>query len=161
MSAIKQWAFSLCATMVACGILQMLMPKSNLEKMLRLVVSVFFLCCVLSPIVLRSPELMVDIEVASDQEIAERSRRVTELAESQARNAAAFALEQMVAGKLSQMGINAHALTININTNGQNAVELASAEIVLDETYKTRHDTLVRELEAELGVTVMLTYREG
>ena len=55
MEGIKQWAFSVCAAMVACGLCQMLLPKAGMEKIFRMTVSIFFLCCLLSPIVLQNP----------------------------------------------------------------------------------------------------------
>lgn len=156
MSAIKQWAFSLCAAMVAAGLVRMLLPKSSMEKLLRMVISVFFLSCLLSPAVLRDPALMVETEAAGREEMSARSERVTELAEKQLMDSARSALERLVREKLSQRGINAHEVTINIIAEEENDPRLESVELVLDSDDQEGHGDLCQELGRELGAPVTI-----
>ncbi|MGI6403947.1 MAG: stage III sporulation protein AF [Oscillospiraceae bacterium] len=159
MSAVKEWAFSLCAAMVAAGLVRMLLPKSNLEKMLRMVLSVFFLCCLLSPAVLRTPSLLVEIELAGREELTARSEKVTELARRQSLELARENLHKLVKEKLEQRGIIVHAITINMVTKGQNEMVLQSVELLLDAAEQQGHQGLAQELGRELGAEVLLRYR--
>lgn len=156
MEAVKQWGFSLCAAMVACGIAHMMLPKSNLEKMFRMVVSVFFICAILSPIVLRDTGLMVDIAFGAEVEIADRSGRVAEVADRQTLDRMRADLEKMIADKLSQKGIKVREVTININTSGQNSVQITSAEVLIASEHREQLDTISVELESELGCPVRI-----
>ncbi len=51
MGAVKDWALSVCMAVVAGGIAYMISPGKNLEKIYRVVLSVFFITVILSPIV--------------------------------------------------------------------------------------------------------------
>ncbi len=159
MSAVREWAFSLCAAMVAAGLVRMLLPKSNLEKMLRMVLSVFFLCCLLSPAVLRAPALMVEIENISREELAIRSEKVTDLARQQTLELARESLHKLVEEKLEQRGIKVHTITINMVTKGQNEMVLESVELLLDSADQDSDQSLAQELGRELGAEVILDYR--
>ena len=158
MIAVKQWAFAVCAAMVACGIAHMLLPKSNLEKMFRMVVRIFFLCAVLSPIILESPALMLEIPDSAQAQIAERSRRLEDVANGQALNMAKGAMEETVMAKLSQKGIKAHTVTINIITNGQNDIAIESASIALEYGEEGKRADIKKELEKELGCPITLEF---
>lgn len=159
MSAVREWAFALCAAMVAAGLVRMLLPKSNLEKMLRMVLSIFFLCCLLSPAVLRAPSLMVEIETVGREELAARSEKVAELARRQTLELARESLHKLVEEKLEQRGIKVHAITINMVTKGQNEMALQSVELLLDFADQDGHQSLAQELGRELGAEVILDYR--
>lgn len=164
MDAIKQWAFSICAAMVAAGLAQMLLPKSGMEKIFRTTVSIFFLCCLLSPIVLRDPGLRLELQEYSQSEIDARARRLTKTIDSQTGEAMQWQLEKIISEKLSQMGINYHQITININNNGQSGQEIQSVEIILDRVHEKDHQKIHAELARALGLTVRLGYkspREG
>lgn len=50
MEAISQWAASLCFAAAAGGLCQMLAPDSGLGRVLKLSISVFFLCSLLLPL---------------------------------------------------------------------------------------------------------------
>lgn len=49
MNGIKTMAASICLTLLACGIFSLLIPKSNLEKVMKFALGVFFLSSVVFP----------------------------------------------------------------------------------------------------------------
>ena len=165
MEAIKQWAFSICAAMVACGLSQMLLPKSSMEKIFRTTVSVFFLCCLLSPLVLQKPELRIELEEYAQSDIDARAARLRQVVQSQTAQASEGELKKIIAAKLSQMGINYHSITINMSINGQSENGIDSVEIELARSHAKDHDTIHAELAEAFGIPVRLGYvamgREG
>ena len=158
MEAIKQWCFSLCTAMVACGIMQMLMPNSSLEKVFRLTVSVFFLCVMLSPVLLQSPQLRIEVEEYSIQNIRMRAERLSTLMESQTDTAARQNIRKIIEEKLSEMGINCHSITIDIITKGQNIGQSFFADISLYGEDQNRNEEILRELRDLLGIDIRLKY---
>jgi len=156
MAGIRQWAFSICCTMVACGLAQILLPKSNMERLFKLCVSVFFLCCLLSPILLQKPELRVQVQEYAQEDIQRRAEQLSEVVERQSTSAVQASLEKIVADKLLEMGINYSSVAIHINTNGQNADEQFWVQVKLESGHEERRDQIRRELSAELGLDVVL-----
>ena len=159
MEAVRTWAFSICAAMAACGIALQLMPKSNLTGVFKLVVSVFFLCCLLSPVLLRFPgEPFLPPEYSAEIE-EEKSARLQEVMEKQTRISAERAAQKIIEDKLKQMGINYHSTAININVNGQSETE-AFVIIMLDKSLEPEHARLKRRIEETLGMDVNIGYTE-
>lgn len=156
MEGIRQWGFSICCTMAACGLAQILLPKSNLERLFKLCVSVFFLCCLLSPILLQKPELRIQVREYAQEDIQRRADQLSEIVERQSASAAKASLEKIVKDKLLEMGINHSGIAIHIKTNGQNADEQFWVQVKLDSGYAERRDQIRRELSEELGLDVVL-----
>jgi len=129
-----------------------------MEKAFRFVVSVFFLASLLTPVIIRFPELMVEIPLHTQAEIDERSQRVDELVRTQALDVARRRLRQMIGEKLSQRGINAHYIAINFTTSEQGEILLDSVDITVDMAHKQEEEALINHLEAELGSSVWLHY---
>lgn len=161
MDSIRQWAFSLCVAMAAGGIAQMLMPKSGLEKIFRLTVSAFFLCCLLSPFVFRMPLLELDVKAYEQESIDQRAKRLTDTVGHQTEQVAKQDIEKIIAEKLAEMGIKYHRITININTNGQNNPEVKTVEIELDRVHQREHDHIRKELTGTFGLDFRLGYVTG
>lgn len=158
MEAIKQWAFSICAAMVTCGLSQTLLPKSSMEKIFRTTVSIFFLCCLLSPIVLQKPELRIELEEYAQSDIDARAARLQQVVQSQTAQASEGELKKIIGTKLSQMGINYHSITINMSINGQSENRIDSVEIELDRVHAKDHDSIRTELTETFGVPIRLGY---
>ena len=57
MEAVRQWAFGLCAAAVACALAQLVLPGAGMQRVFRITCSVFFLCCLLSPVALAPGDL--------------------------------------------------------------------------------------------------------
>ena len=160
MEGIRQWAFSICAAIVACGIARMLVPKTSLEKIFSLTVSVFFLCCLLSPALLRAPRVSIELREYSQEEMNERARALQEVVGRQQNAAEEESVRKIIAEKLSQMGIKYYSVTIDITTEGQSEAA-CTATIILDNTHRQDHDRIAERLERELGIQVRLGYQSA
>jgi hypothetical protein len=62
MEIIRDWAFALCAAIVAGSILRILMPQGSMRRVFSLTLSVFILCCILAPFLLGGPEFRLELE---------------------------------------------------------------------------------------------------
>lgn len=157
MDSIQQWAFSICVAMVACGIARMLLPNSGLSKIFSITVSVFFLCSILSPALLRNPSLQIQIEEISREEMERRAQNLTNTLNIQSETALVYRLEKIIAEKLSETGIKYTDIAININTDGQEP-SVESVDITLDHSHEEDHESILRELQNTLGLPVRLGY---
>jgi len=160
MDAIRQWAFSICSAMVACGIAGLILPRGNLEKMFRLSVSVFFLCCLLSPVLLPKSALRFDLKEYTQEDIQERADAVTRVAEDQSLEAARENLEKIIGEKLGEMGIKYRVITINIITNGQSDQIVDTVEIVLDRQHEREHQQILSDLKETFDLDFRLGYEQ-
>lgn len=51
MESIRDWAFSICVASICGTIMNSILPECDLQKIFKTVYSVFFLCCIISPII--------------------------------------------------------------------------------------------------------------
>lgn len=50
MDGIRSWAFSVCAASICGAVLNIILPEGSTQKIFKTVFCVFFLCCVISPL---------------------------------------------------------------------------------------------------------------
>ncbi len=78
MQAITQWAAGICFAIAAAGICGMLVPQNALGKTFRMLLSVFFLCSVLSPLRSCSQRELPAVDTPPEQLAEEISQQLEE-----------------------------------------------------------------------------------
>jgi hypothetical protein len=155
MDSIKQWAFSVSGAMVAAGLCRRLIPRGGMEKLFRATVSVFFLCCLLSPFALERPAVDFQAQAYPQEAIEERARRLEEAVASQTEEAARWEAARLVGEKLDELGINYRDVAIKIEQNE------ITAEVILDRSHERDHVAIQAALEDALGFRVRLGYQSS
>lgn len=158
MAEIKTWAFSACAALIAGGIAQMLIPKSNMEKIFKLTVSIFFLCCLLSPFIIMRPDLMLDFSQESAYEMEQKTEELDKILQEQSMVAYKASIEKIIIDKCAQMGIKHKSITINIYNEGQSDTPVIDVELILDISHQQEHKEIKEEFEKFLELKVLLGY---
>jgi len=158
LNGIREWAFSACAAMAVCGIARMVLPAGNLQKVLNITISVFFMCCLLSPLALRTGGINIELNGYLQEESEKLAQQLMLGINAQANNAAEAAIEKIISEKLLDMGINHTGITININTNGQNDVRIENINIRLPVEYEERNTEIQDRLENAMGMKIQLVY---
>jgi hypothetical protein len=147
MQSVKIWAFSLCAAAVMSALIQMLAPKSQ-QKSLSLVVNLFLLLCLLSPLSgLRRASLP---EMPNSQEVAQTAGVKADAlyAGEIQRQIAAAASE-----KLRSLGIIAREVRIDIIIS-EDEFSIDGVRVLLDESDSRRAAQAKEALEDYLGLPV-------
>lgn len=78
----------ICAAAIACGLAQLALPKSSMQRVFNITSSVFFLGCLLSPIALPSIDLTVTPQSELQRRIDEKIARLSDAANEQTNMAA-------------------------------------------------------------------------
>ena len=115
MDAFRQWAFSLCAAAAVCALIELLLPELPLSRMVRLALSVFFLCVMIQPIGLGS--LTGEFSASADQGMAEAeqySQQMLDRIEGDLNRSAA----QAAAEVLEQGGFSPEKYGITVRAEG-------------------------------------------
>lgn len=160
MGDIRAWAMGVCAAAIACGVAQMILPKSGIQKVFNITISVFFLTCLFSPVLLSAGLGSLDI-APPDAMLDDIQQRATRLEETQQQQTEHFAVEtvrQQARDVLESLSVYDSKIYINIHDDGMGGISISECEIWLDEIYFPRHDEIRTELKATLGVTVRIGY---
>jgi len=160
MESIRQWAFGICAAAIACGLAQLILPKSNMQRLFNITSSVFFLSCLLSPLVLAP--ISLDLESADEmqREVQRRAKNLTSAVEEQTGEIASESIRIAAADRLAEMGIEYQKIYVNIHADDENGISISECEVELDESYLPRHDEIRTALMERLGVNVLIGYQK-
>ena len=150
MEEIRQWAFGICAAAVACGLTQMILPKSSMQRVFGITSSVFFLACLLSPIAFVPLSLDITVQEEFQQEADRRADRLRLTVEEQQRDAVSESVRLAAAGLLEEMGVEYRKIYISIS----------ECEVELDESWFPRHQEIREALLDRLGVNVLIGYKK-
>ena len=132
MEEIRQWAFGICAAAVACGLTQMILPKSSMQRVFGITSSVFFLVCLLSPVAL----VPLTLDITTQEEF------------------------QQEADLLEDMGVEYRKIYINVHEDGEGGISISECEVELDESWFPRHQEIREALLDRLGVNVLIGYKK-
>ena len=163
MDSVMKWGMSLCCAALAGGVAQILSPGGSMERIFRITLSVFFLCCVVSPFNGFSGNFSLEESgiLLQDRE-EEAALELSDAADKIFYRSAAEKLELLAQKKLEQMGINDAKLSVYITeTDHQLTAEDIVVEAVLPKECKDRHDEICTRLGYELGTTLRIGYTDG
>lgn len=163
MEVLRQWAFGVCAASIACGLVRIILPSSGMQRIFTVTASVFFLCCLLSPVVFTAV-LPGEFDLQNDdmmRQIEEKSSRLQSAVQEQNTALATESLRAAAAAALADMGVEYQKIYINVHDDGMGSISISECEVQLDQTYFQRHDEIHSALQARLGVTVRIGYKEA
>lgn len=150
MEEIRQFASMLCIAAVGCCMLKMLLPESTMEPVLKVVLSAFFLLCLLTPLRGIAPSLSAAPALLEGQ-ASPSTQSLTQAYNRQIEKAVADNLEAVISAKLEGMGISGANICINVNMDDGGRIDITGVEIAVDGEYAPRareiEDYVTRELE--------------
>jgi hypothetical protein len=147
MEHIKQYAFSLCVCALISTLILMLIPKSNLSKVVKITLSVFFLSSFLSPF-LWNIDLKSEIERYSPISFEEEYNKQYLKTNEYLINEVQLEVERIVLSELSNIGVQAIDVDIKIKNTNYQEFYIESVEIYLNkEDIKYQTDVYLKAKE--------------
>lgn len=149
MDRVQQWALGICLTVLVNAIVQYMIPKGSMERMLRLVIGAIVLCGLLLPLTqlsqldwqLEEPAAArYDYDGFSD----EVERQIFQQAE---RN-----IQQVVIAELEKNGYRWKNVSVRMDTNQDGSIVIEQVVVTLDKDTLVHKDELMARLEKNLGL---------
>lgn len=139
MEYVKQYAFSICVSALAATLCHMILPNSNISKVLKTAISVFFLSSLLSPFladfdILYEIERYTPIIPSSQQQIIEEQTNEYVIQQFELK------IKELILRDLKNIGIDPVNITVSIRENDDDSLSVENVEIFLsqnDSRYKT------------------------
>ena len=163
MDAVRQWAFGVCAAAVACALAQLLLPGAGMQRVFQITCSVFFLCCLLSPVALSPWDLELPAQrQAMLGQVEERTRRLEASLQEGTHRLARENLRRIAAQELARLGVEGGEISVDVHEDADNGISISGCGVVLPEGYAARQQEIQAALEAYLGVPVRIGWeKEG
>lgn len=155
MESIQDWAMTVCITMAGASVFSMLVPNSNLKKVVSFTIQLFFLSSLISPLILHPPQL----DFTAIYQEAAPTEELEAVVNSQTQNLAEEQLRQQLEQLLSQNGYKIEQIEIHINQTEDNG----QTEIILtcDPSEQTRQAELSALIERQIGVSPQILYTDN
>jgi stage III sporulation protein AF len=148
MEAIRQWATSICVTIVIVAIFSMLVPKGSMEKVVKFTVSVFFLISLLYPLMTNIGDFTLDVSA----EYTEGKQDTSQLEESMNQKLLDITQAKIVR-QLEQIlhnnEIETKKIEVIININEDNSILISKLVIKLDSSYKSEESKIKKIVKEE------------
>lgn len=139
---LKQWALTVAVSAAAGAVILMLTPDGALNKSVRTAVSLFMVIAMLSPFIkgIDFDDFTLNYETAEETDL-------TETVKEQMKTVT----ENKIIEILSEYGIKAEGINIDISTNGET---LTVEKITVFMTDSTNINNVKEKIKSELGVEV-------
>lgn len=129
MDALKSWGLAVCFAALAAGIAAIITPSGKMEKMFKLTISLFFLCCILVP--LFSLTNIIPKEIKLTDESSAGNTKLNSAITKQAENISSEKLRSMVIDCCSAEGVTPLKVEVQIITNKEGTMNAETAEVTL------------------------------
>ncbi|PWM41007.1 MAG: hypothetical protein DBX66_00410 [Clostridiales bacterium] len=150
METIRQFAAMVCVAAVGCCALRLLLPQSALEPVLRVILSAFFLLCLLLPLRgISLPEFSAG-SALFEGEVAGGQQQLSERLREQVEQAAGDNLRTVIDEKLKKFGISGTNIGIKIHTSTAGSIDITGVELMLPQEYAHLSEKARAYVEDEL-----------
>ena len=153
MDSIKAWAAALCIAAIVCAVLQMLAPKEGTGKVFKLILSAFFLCCLIMPLLRVGSLTRLDISVLPGEVQAEL---LEDRVNQQLMRQVQATVEQLAETALDSSGVKAEKIEVKTDTSPEGSIYIQQVTITLDKQSKPKALAAREVLEKQLGVSVVI-----
>lgn len=129
MSEITAFGSTLAATAVGCSLLRLLLPESSTARVVRVILSAFFLLCLLLPL----QELQLDTLWRGDAGSEETfsNGALEQMSQESLQRSIAQSVESLVVARLSAIGIQPQKVLATVNTGEEGRIDISEIRLVL------------------------------
>ncbi|WP_040196966.1 stage III sporulation protein AF [Candidatus Soleaferrea massiliensis] len=153
MDVVKQWAFSACAAVIVGAIIHMMAPNGKFEKIMKLTVSTFFLCCLFSPFILRSPALSFDVNSFFGEQAGSYASELEGQTNEQLYRQFRITLKEYIEKSLAEIDVVPNITDIEVDEEETDTTKIVkSVEMTLDESYQGREKEIVGTIKDVTGL---------
>lgn len=159
MQAIQNWGYALCVAALVSCIIQIISPEGVMKKIINMVLSIFFICCLLSPILGNTEIHLLTQEISNDE--ANHIAQQIELNVTEQYYAIAEQnIKTIVTEKLAEIKVVPKEIKVCINKESDDSVSIDRIEIQLAEKDEEMHSYIRKYLMDYLGINILLEYAE-
>lgn len=152
MAQARDFASMLAAAAIGCQALRLLAPRGALEKPLRLLLSMFFLCCLLSP--LKEPLSWQPSGQMFEEQTGAHIQRLQDSYSSLLEEAVRQNIRRVVEARLQKMGAGGTNILVNVHAGEDGSIDISEIIVTLSEASAGLAGQVKRELEAEMELPV-------
>ena len=130
MEALKNWAVSVCFAGIAAAVAQMLFPPGNMQKVFRIAVSAFFLCCLIPPLLSIGPSLDLTLPKTRNEAASAAEALEAEM-ERQMKSSIETKVKSLIEDAMEQTEVKPQKIVVQMDTGEDGGIVMKQITIVL------------------------------
>ncbi len=152
MGDVKAWILGICFAGLACAILDMVYPSGNMEKSMKLVTAVFFLCAVVIPAANRFGDFDLELARQASAGVSAPERLETEL-NRQIQKVAETNMEAALRNLLRErFSVEPAEILVTMDMRQDGSIEMKCIEILLTEADKEKQTEIKSYVYEQIGL---------
>lgn len=156
MEALKQWAVTIIMTALSGAVIQILMPKGKTERMVNIILSLFFLCAILSPFITGTSQSLWD-ELNDkifipEAELSDKQENLNETILKETEKETENAIYKLAV----QEGFSEINVNVNMDISGTNSISIDEIKISVPAAERNKAIEWISSLEKMFNVPVTL-----
>ena len=161
MQTIRIWAAAVCAAAIAASVAQLAAPEGTIQKALRCVIGLFFVCCVVSPFAKGLAAWPDSAEISVDLSPQLSSEQLTQEIDRQTAQAFAENVRSIVAYLLEEQEIFPKEIQVMVHVGEDSNIYISSLSIRLGEEFGDATETVSRIVQDGTGITPEIQVEGG
>lgn len=129
MNEIRMWSITVCVAAAGCGIVCALAPKNATGKILTVIVSSFFVCCLILPILKVFSLTEPDIDFLPESAV---SRQLSEKVDDQLHKQVRETVEKMIGEALSLRKVKTKKIDVQTDTSENGGIYIRQITVTVD-----------------------------
>lgn len=159
MEALRTWGISLTAAAVVCMAVEILAPQTPVKKMLNLLIGVFFLSAIFSPVLIKAGIGEIEFQYGKITQNSENVKEATdELTDDLIIHYTQNALIDQLDLNFKNIGVFGAQIEIFINITEDTGIFINSAVVSVPQTYKAAEPEIRKIIENTVGNNYTLNF---
>lgn len=152
MGDVRAWILGICFAGMACSILDMIYPNGNMEKSIKLVTAVFFLCAVVVPAADHLGHFNLELTQQTSAQIS-ASEDLEEEVNQQVLKVAQINMEAAVRSLIQdQFSVKPLEILVTMDTREDGSIQMECIEILLTAEDKEKSAEIQRYIAEQTGI---------
>jgi len=160
LEAIKNWALAVCVAAVAGSLAHLALPSGGTQRIYKITISLFFLCCILSPIMTGAFNGEFQIEMGTQPQTEYRTDALKDTMEKQVQDSFAASIQDLAREELIAIGVQPQEISINVNTNDESGIFITEIILSLHAEDQNKQAEIESRITQKLGLKPVIQFRQ-
>ncbi len=147
MEGLRQWAITVCCTLIAGGIFTLLIPKEKFGKVMRFTIGLFFIISLISPFA--TVDIKADFSEYAWNEYQDNTQSFSAQVQEQYQNLVAKNLETSLMRQCREKGLYPEKITVDVHIGEDNCISITNVEVTAEGDVQRQAEELIEALLKE------------
>lgn len=132
MNLIRYWSIVICTASIIYVVIELLMPSGKMEKTIKMVLNIFWLCIAITSICEQSKNFKFKIEIDNTPVIQKGKKFLSDI-NTQLEETAKYNIKSIIYDNLKDKNIYPEKIEIIMDTNKANSISINKCEIYINQ----------------------------